>query len=323
MKPAPQAVSAPPATHAVPESRRLTGAALAVIAGVMVAIQSRINGELGARMHDGVAAAVASFATGLILLIVLTVAVPSGRRGLVRLRVALRDRSLRGWQCLGGVCGAFLVTTQGLTVAVLGVAVFTVAVVAGQTGSSLIVDRMGAGPGGPRPFTTPRVVGAVLAVLAVVIAVYDRLGAPRALALAALPLLAGIGTAWQQAVNGRVRDASSAVTAALVNFVVGAVALLLVFAVDAGVRGVPSLPHEWWLYVGGAIGVVFIAITASVVRYTGVLLLGLATVAGQLIGALVLDLVAPTGSAHVSGITVAGIALTLVAVAIAAVPSRR
>ncbi|HEX6498394.1 MAG TPA: DMT family transporter [Micromonosporaceae bacterium] len=294
-----------------------------MIAGVTVAVQSRINGELGARMHDGLGAAVVSFVIGLILLLVLTAAVPSGRRGLVRLRAALGDRSLRGWQCLGGVCGAFLVTTQGFTVAVLGVAVFTVAVVAGQTGSSLVVDRMGAGPGGPRPLTTPRVVGAVLAVLAVVLAVYDRLGAPRALLLAGLPLLAGIGSAWQQAVNGRVRAASSTVTASLVNFVVGTAALLLVFAVDTAVRGIPTLPGEPWLYLGGPIGVAFIAISASVVRYTGVLLLGLATVAGQLVGAVLLDVFAPTGSVHVSGTTLGGIALTLVAVGIAALPTRR
>jgi transporter family-2 protein len=76
------------------------------------------------------------------------------------------------------------------------------------------------------------------------------------------------------------------------------------------------------LYLGGAIGAIFIAIAAAVVRDTGVLLLGLGTVAGQLGGALVLDLVLP-GGARPGAATYAGVLLTLGAVLLATVPSRR
>lgn len=316
--------AAPPT---LPTGRRIAGVGLATASGVAVAVQSRINGELGVRLADGIAAAVVSFGLGLLLLLVLVPATPGGRRGLAALRRALADGSLRPWQCLGGVCGAFLVATQGLTIGTLGVAVFTVAVVAGQSGSSLLVDRAGVGPGGRQPVTPNRLVGAVLTVLAVLLAVGDRLGDPGALVLALLPLLAGVTIAWQQAVNGRVRAASgSALAATLVNFAVGTVALLAAFAVEVAARGRPAggLPSEPWLYLGGAIGIVFIALAAAIVRFTGVLLLGLATIAGQIVGAVLLDLVLPTAASHPGPTTLLGAALTMVAVLVAALgPSTR
>ncbi|MEH0841855.1 DMT family transporter [Micromonospora sp. CPCC 205711] len=310
--------AAPPT---VPASRRIAAVGLATASGLAVAVQSRINGELGVRLADGIAAAVVSFGLGLLVLLVLVPATPGGRRGLSALRAALRDGSLRPWQCLGGVCGAFLVATQGLTIGTLGVAVFTVAVVAGQSGSSLAVDRAGIGPAGRQPVTAARLVGAVLTVLAVLLAVGDRLGDPATLALAALPLLAGVGIAWQQAVNGRIRAASgSALAATLVNFTVGTLALLATFAVEVAVRGRPTgaFPAEPWLYLGGPIGIVFIAIAAAIVRFTGVLLLGLATIAGQIVGAVLLDVALPTAASHPGPATLAGATLTLVAVLVAA-----
>ncbi|WFE36882.1 DMT family transporter [Micromonospora sp. WMMD975] len=302
--------------------RRVAGVGLATAGGVLVALQSRINGELGVRLADGIAAAVVSFGLGLLVLLVLVPATPGGRRGLTALRGALRAGVLRPWQCLGGVCGAFLVAAQGLTIGALGVAVFTVAVVAGQSGSSLLVDRAGIGPTGRQPVTPNRLIGAVLTVLAVLLAVGDRLGDPGALALALLPLAGGVGIAWQQAVNGRVRAAAdSAVTATLVNFAVGTVALLATFVVEVAVRGWPTgrLPSEPWLYLGGPLGIVFIALAAALVRFTGVLLLGLATIAGQIVGAVLLDVVLPTAASHPGVNTLLGAALTLVAVLIAAV----
>ncbi|MER5605688.1 DMT family transporter [Micromonospora tulbaghiae] len=307
--------------------RRVAGVGLATASGVMVAVQSRINGELGVRLADGIAAAVVSFGVGLLILLVLVPATPGGRRGLSALRGALRAGTLRPWQCLGGVCGAFLVATQGLTIGALGVAVFTVAVVAGQSGSSLLVDRAGIGPAGRQPVTPNRLIGAVLTVLAVLLAVGDRLGDPQALTLALLPLAAGVGIAWQQAVNGRVRAASgSAMTATLVNFTVGTAALLVTFAVDLAVRGRPAgaFPDEPWLYLGGPLGIVFIALAAALVRFTGVLLLGLATIAGQIVGAVLLDLLLPTAASHPGLDTLLGAALTMVAVLVAAFgPARR
>jgi transporter family-2 protein len=68
------------------------------------------------------------------------------------------------------------------------------------------------------------------------------------------------------------------------------------------------------------IGIVFIAIAAALVRHIGVLLLGLGMIAGQVGGAVLLDLVAPAGGDHLDVATLAGAALTLVAVGVASIP---
>jgi transporter family-2 protein len=226
---------------------------------------------------------------------------------------------LRWWQCVGGVSGGYFVSMQGLTVARIGLAVFTVAVVAGQVGSGLLVDRAGLGPGGPRPVTTTRVVAAAIAVVAVVVAVADRVGSPGALGLAALPALAGVAVAWQQAMNGHVQAAAGAPTATLVNFTLGFVTLLVVYAAVGSLRGLPAhWPAEWWLYTGGLLGIVFVISTVAVVRVIGVLLLGLGLIAGQVLASLAFDLIIPAAGDHLAANTVVGALLTLVAVAVAA-----
>ncbi|RUL92822.1 DMT family transporter [Verrucosispora sp. FIM060022] len=305
--------------------RRVGAVALAAVAGMAVAVQSRINGELGVRLDDGLAAATISFGVGLLLLLVLVPATRSGRQGLSALRAALSTGTIRPWQCIGGACGALLVFTQGATVGTLGVAVFTVAVVAGQSASSLVVDRAGVGPGGRQPVTGARLAGALLTVAAVLLAVGGRGLEPAALGLTLLPLVAGVAVAWQQAVNGWVRVVSgSTLTATGVNFAAGTSVLLVAFAVSVVVRGAPSgaLPTEPWLYLGGLVGVMFIAIAASVVRLIGVLVLGLATIAGQVIGAVLLDVLLPTAASQPGLRTVLGALLTLVAVAVATLGSR-
>ncbi|MEV8376274.1 DMT family transporter [Kribbella sp. NPDC056861] len=313
---------------------QLIGLAAAFGIGMLVAIQSRLNGELGHELGDGVPAALISFGTGLVVLLIGCAVIPPIRRSVGRVWRTIRTPSdgsglLRWWQCIGGVAGAFLVATQSITVSVIGVAVFTVAVVAGQAVSSLVVDRLGFGPAGPQPYTPLRVVGAVLALVAVVLAVSDRLDHPSGLLLAVLPALAGIGTAVQQAINGRVAqtaaiDASGAVAAGVINFLVGFTALLVVFLVDLIVRGAPnSLPTNPWLYFGGMCGVIFISAAASVVRVVGVFVLGLGTIAGQLIASLVIDLFIPATDQAVTFAVVAGTLLALVAVVIAAIPNLR
>ncbi len=304
-----------------PARVRVAGTAVAAVGGVALAVQGRINGQLGHVLHDGVLAALISFGVGTVLLATAVAATPSARAGVVRLRNSVRGGRLRFWQCLGGACGAFLVTTQGITIATLGVAVFTIAVVAGQVVASLAVDRAGLGPADPQPVTLPRALGAALAVVAVVIAVSDHAAIEAGgLWWALLPAVAGLGLAWQAAVNGLVRVASDhIVVPTLVNFSVGTAALLLAALVDVSVRGLPeALPAQWWYYVGGPLGMITIMTAVAAVRYTGVLLLGLASVAGQLIGAVLLDVIVPTGGGLTLA-TVLGTAITMVAVGIAAI----
>ena len=304
--------------------RALIPAAAAVGVGVLTALQAKINGELAVLLGSGVQAAVVSFGSGFVVLCVLVLVVPALRQGLLRLPGEVRAGRLAWWACLGGIGGGFFVAVQSFAVPLVGVAVFTVGVVGGQTASSLGVDRAGLGPAGRTPVTGARVLAAVIAVLAVTVAVSDRIGGSLAggAGLAALlPVVAGAGIAVQQAINGRVAVATrQPVVAAWVNFVVGTamlVAVLLIGSLALGNAVAPLPSGPWWVYLGGVIGVAFIAVAAWVVRVLGVLLFALLSVSGQLGGAVLLDLVAPTAGHEVGVRLLLGLALTLVAVAVA------
>lgn len=311
--------------HHPPARLRAAGAALAALGGLALAGQGRVNGELGHQLHDGLFAALVSTAAGSFLLLMAVPILPAARAGVGRLREALRTRALRPWQLLGGTCGAFFVTTQGLTVSILGVAVFTIAVVAGQTVSGLALDRAGVGPGEAQSITPPRAVGALLAVTAVIISVSDHgaITSSGGLWWAVLPAVAGLGIAWQTAMNGQVRVAAeNVVVPTLVNFLIGTSTLVLAAVVDVVVRGWPATPPgQWWLYLGGPLGICVIATAVTAVRVTGVLLFGMSSVAGQLVGAVLLDVFAPTVGG-LSLTSVIGIAVTMVAVGIAAIRVR-
>ncbi|WP_026422475.1 DMT family transporter [Actinokineospora inagensis] len=292
-----------------------------VLGGVALATQSRVNGQLGARIGDGLFAAVISFSIGLVILFAGVLVLPTARAAAPKFVQALRTHRLRPWQCLGGAGGAFFVTSQGLTVALLGVAMFTVAGVSGQVLSGLLTDRAGFGPGEPRPITPTRATGAVMAVVAVAVAVSDKFDSPSRLWLSLVPALAGLAIGWAQAANGLVRIACGSVAfASFVNFVVGTVLLVVACAIDALVRGLPGhLPPDFLLYTGGALGVVGISTGVFAVRHIGVLMVGLCLITGQVAAAVLFDVT----TAGIEPTTVVGVAVTLLAAGVAAVPSGR
>jgi transporter family-2 protein len=306
----------------------LRDGSLAVMVGVLAVIQARINGELAGRLNSGFEAAALSFGAGFVMIAAVVLCNPRGRTGLRTLAGRVRGRvtpRLPWWAMLGGVGGAMFVAAQGLAVPTLGVALFTVAVVAGQTGNSLVADRLGVGPGGRRPVTGPRVFAAVLCVAGVALAVQggmtDGSFAP---ALVLFAMAAGALVAFQQGLNGRVAVAAgNPLVAAMVNFTVGLVVLSVIAGVVEQVDGKPFVPppaiwSEPVLWLGGPIGVVFVTVAAFAVRGLGVLLFSLLTIVGQLLGGLGVDLVSPTRAGQsISWQLLAAVALSILATLLA------
>ena len=133
---------------------------------------------------------------------------------------------------------------------------------------------------------------------------------------ALLPLLAGFGTGIQLALNGRLNGIAGPWATTFNNFLVGTVALVVVFALTFLVDGrLVDPPGTWWLYSGGAMGVGFIALASLLVKVHGVLVLGLCVIAGQVICAELIELLGP--SAHVGIVGVVAGALTVVGVLVA------
>lgn len=298
--------------------------ALAGVIGVLTAVQARINGQLGIRLEDGFVAAVVSFGSGLVILVVLSAALPSGRAGFGRLVAGVRAGEIPWWMLAGGAAGALTVATQGLAVGLIGVSLFTVGVVAGQTVNGLFLDRIGYGPAGVVAVTVPRLIGGALALGAVGLALVGDGLADVPLWMLVLPFLAGIAIAWQQATNGRLRQrVGTPLTATLVNFIGGTALLALAAITHVGLVGPPQpLPAEPWLYLGGPVGVVYIFLSAAVVQYTGVLLLGLGAVVGQLLTSVAIDALWPAPAGPGLAQELAMVAVALASVVVAAVPWR-
>lgn len=281
---------------------------LAVVAGAALAAQARVNGALATRVGDAVVAALVSFGVGSLALV--TAALATGRwRAAARLRTGTR-----WWWWLGGLCGASLVASAAVAVPEVGVALTSVAIVAGATTGSLVVDRLGLSPRGHQPLTPPRLLGSALAVGGLALGSAGAGGDVRPLLLAVVAA-AGFATALQQAANGHLhRRSGEALVAASVSFLVGTLALAVAVAVlRPALHGWPGNPG---LYLGGLGGAAYIALGALSVGRLGVLRLTLGTVAGQLAFGVVLDAVVPTGGG-LRPASILAAACTLLAVVVA------
>lgn len=312
-----------PSTPRIP---LLLGLPLMLAVGVLLPLQGRINGALAVELDDAVTASLVSFTTGLVVMLLVTVLLPRGRAGIRNVLPALRERRFPRWYVLAGMSGAFFVLMQATTIGPLGVAIFTVAVVTGQSLSGLVVDRIGVGPGGRRRINAARLAGALLTLAAVVIALSPRINAEaepaQLILLVLLPMLAGLFSSLQHAVNGTAAVAyGTPITATTLNFLVGGTTLALIWTVQNLAGGTAGeLPSEWWYYIGGPLGAIFVGLTTLLVRTMGVLLVSLGMIAGQLLGSLALDVIAPTAGTVIAPATIAGTVLTLAAVVLATLP---
>ncbi len=307
---------------------RLVPVVVTVLLGTLIAVQSRVNGELAVHATTGLFPAWWTMTTGLLVLLAIVLLHPPTRTGFADVRTAVRERSLPLATLTGGIFGGLFLIIQSITVPLVGVAVFSVGVVAGQTSGSLLVDRLGISASGVRLVTWNRVVASIMAVVAVVIAISDRLQTSSgAVGFAVLAFLAGFVIAPQQAANGRVAvRARSPFAAAFVNFL-GGVVMLTVFLSAAllllGTRIPDPWGAPWWAYLGGLLGLSVIAGAAWAVPMLGVLVFSLVSVLGQLVGAFVLDLLVPTEGTSVGWHLLAGVAMTFLAVVVAGVRGRR
>ena len=301
---------------------------LAALSGVMIALQARANGELSHRINNGLEAALVSFGSGLVIITVIAIFNPAIKAGLSNLRAAVSRKEIARWKLLAGALGGSFVAIQTQIVPLIGVAIYSVTSIAGQTAMSLAVDRIGLTGGGKKAITGRRILAAVLTVIAVLVSVIDRIDAKNLSMLAvAAGGIAGAVVGVQRALNGQINEYShQSFTTSLLNFVTGTALLLILILVGVatGRTHFVALPNgPWWIYTGGVIGVIYIAFTSTIVQHLGVLTFTLFSVGGQLVGSLVIDLVSPTDGVHVSAYLVTGIVMTYAGVIAGGVSSSR
>jgi transporter family-2 protein len=294
---------------------------LAAISGVMIALQSRANGELSHILGNSTEAALVSFGSGLIVIALITPFNSAIKNGIRNLQSAVKAKEIPRWRLFAGVLGGSFVALQTQVVPLIGVALYSVASIAGQTATSLVVDRIGLTGGGKKLISKRRVTAALITVFAVLISVLDRISiASFSLFAVVLAVLAGALVGVQRALNGQINEHSKAsFTTSLLNFVMGTstlVILLFALLIFKGDAIVPLPSGPWWVYTGGTIGVIYIAFTSTIVQHLGVLTFTLFSVGGTLIGSLLIDVFAPTNGNTVSWYLVSGIVMTYLGVII-------
>ena len=301
---------------------------LAALSGLMIALQARANGELSHRLNNGLEAALVSFGSGLIIIAVIAVFNPAIKEGIKNLRRAVANKEIAQWKLLAGALGGGFVAIQTQIVPLIGVAIYSVASIAGQTAMSLVVDRIGLTGGGKKLISGRRVAAAVLTVLAVFVSVFDRIDAKNlSLFAVVLGCIAGAVVGVQRALNGQINEHShQSFTTSLLNFITGTsllVILILGGVLIGKIELVPLPAGPWWIYTGGTIGVIYIAFTSTIVQHLGVLTFTLFSVGGQLVASLVIDLISPTNGVNVSAYLVTGIVMTYLGVIAGGVSSSR
>ena len=240
------------------------------------------------------------------------------------LKGAVNRREIPIWTLFAGMLGGSFVAFQTQIVPIIGVAIYSVASIAGQTAASLIVDRIGLTGGGKKQITVRRVAAAGVTVLAVLVSVLDRIEAQN-LSLFAVIFggFAGAIVGVQRALNVQINESSrQSFATSWLNFIMGTTFLSIFLSIGviinrAEIVALPAGP--WWMYMGGTIGVIYIAFTSTIVQHLGVLTFTLISVGGQLAGALLIDLYSPTQGVQISAYLVTGIVMTYLGVVVGGV----
>jgi transporter family-2 protein len=270
-------------------------------------------------MGDSLEAAIVSFTTGLLFVTLISLSRRQNRVAFGDIFKAVKAKQMKPWTLSAGVLGASFVAMQTHVVPIAGVALFTVASLAGQTGISLWVDRLGLTGGTKAAITKRRILAAVITVLAVLVSSWDRFAmSDFSIVAIGLAVFAGTWVGLQRALNGHINSYSKrSFATSQLNFITGTSFLLILLLIrsvftDHSIMNFKTAP--WWMFLGGSIGVIYIALSAHIVQHLGVLEFTLFSVGGMLIGSLLIDFVFPTKGTVISPYLIAGIALTYLGV---------
>lgn len=317
-----------------------------VLTGLLPPLQTAINSRLNGFVGSPLRAALVSFSTGALILVLFVVLAFGPAGVLADLAEATRAPA---WMWLGGLLGAAIASSSIFAFPRLGSIETALWPLLGSVTASIGVDAAGWLGVDQRPLSLLRVLGA-LGVLIGVSAASGALvlgrsdsggpgrgtraehpdaerGSARPLPGTAQPwpwrvllLVAGAGGGIQGAVNGALgRRIDAPFVAALISFLTGALALVV--GIQAiGSRGAPEAERTaggpWWMWLGGLLGAVFVTTATFAVPAIGAGPANVATYAGTSASSLLIDrfgwLLAPRKS--VAPLQVLGVLLVLLGV---------
>lgn len=279
-------------------------------------MQAGISGQLAHELNDGIMAALISNIGGTIFTGIFLFNPEVRRKGRKLFQDVISGKFAK-WQLLGGVAGAIYISTASSTVSIIGTGLFTVVLVASQNMSGIVVDRFGLSSGSRKKITPKRSAAALIGIAAVLLSVTDFQGKILWVPIAAV-VVAGLAVTVQFALNGRVTKVANSQVSAFINFPMSMITVSITLIVmNIFGKSWNTWPNQWWLYTAGFLGAVVVFLAAATIRTLGVLLFGLASVAGQLITSIALDVILPNANINVGWALISGAGLMLLAVYLA------
>lgn len=133
--------------------------------------------------------------------------------------------------------------------------------------------------------------------------------------MAVLACLAGVLIGVSRQINGRLSLSAGALTASFWNHVVGLVALTIAGLAVGGLIPPGAADAPWYAYLGGPVGVLFVAAGSWIVARIGAVRTSALLIAGQMIAGVAADLV--RGTSGPLWANLAGVALILGGIAVA------
>lgn len=138
---------------------------LALLTGVAMSVQSGVNSALRQGFGNPLLAAVTSFGTGFLVLVLLQLSVGNPVPSIETIR------QISWWKWMGGLIGACYLTTVIITVAKIGPGNLLSLSVAGQLIAAVVLDHYGLLGFAPHPANAWRLLGVALIIGGVILVV--------------------------------------------------------------------------------------------------------------------------------------------------------
>lgn len=137
---------------------------LGVLTGMMIAIQSSINGRLATALDSATHAAFFSFAIGLSILFLLSFIL---RHPLTNITAAIRMKA-PWWVWTGGVFGSLFIIGYAFLIPIIGTGTVIIISLFGQISASLVIDRYGLLGAKKLPITAVQITGLLIMLAGVI-----------------------------------------------------------------------------------------------------------------------------------------------------------
>jgi len=277
--------------------------AFALIIGIIISFQTAINSRLRGFIGSPYQASFVSFTVGTLFLAAILL--------LSRQPLGVSQHllaTLPWWIWIGGLLGVIFLTTNILLFPHIGAIQTAIMPILGQVIMGLIIDNFGWFHSPQQALTPIRLLGLLIALIGITVTValpeiIQRRAAPTSNPTLThgnpwpwrlLGVITGALGAIQTTINGRLGLAlNSAVHAAFISFLVGTLCLfvivLLVHRSFSAIRLATGHGKPWWIWIGGALGGIFVLGTAYLAPILGTGQTVVFALLGQIAGGLLVD----------------------------------